>query len=754
MRRVSGGMKPISLAMLAALVCPSAVIAADYHVSINGDDNHPGSQAQPFRTISAAAAKAMPGDTVTVRAGVYRERVDPPRGGTSDETRITYQAAPGERVVITGSEPARQWQHVAGDTWKTVIPNRKFGAFNPYSDLIRGDWFSPNGRVHHTGCVYLNGEPLTEAAKLADVTDPAGKTPLWFATVDGDTGAYLLNVAWFKPSSGPRVPAGEPAFRYGGKPAPCGEGGTCSGFIRTGDWLRFDEVDFGAGSDRIEFRVAAAPDTGGIIEARIGSPSGKLLGTGAVGPTDGWQNWKSLTIPCGPITGRHTVALVFKHPATDGGNTTIHARFPGKDPNHESVEINFRQTVFYPSRNGINHLTVQGFVLENAAANWAPPSAEQPAIIGTNWSKGWIIESNTIRHSPCCGISLGKYGDGYDNTNDAGAADPYTACVRRALERGWNRDTVGSHTVRDNIISHCEQTGIVGSLGCAFSTITGNEIHDIHRRQLFGGAEQAGIKLHGAVDVLIDRNHIHRCNRGIWLDWMAQGARVSRNLLHDNGPSEDIFCEMQHGPLVLSNNILLSPARSLWINSKGLAIVHNLMLGPIACTPYDARKTPFHPPHSTAIAGLADAPGGDHRIYHNVFAGKASGTGFDNATLAVAASGNVYTHGTLPSRFDQMPTLRPGSHPGATIENTPDGWFLTITTDPAWRSTAARQTVTTELLGKATVPDLPYENPDGTPLRMDTDFFGNRRLPSSPFPGPFEQPYPTATRLKVWPPSR
>lgn len=747
-------MRPPTLVASALFLANLVAPAAEFHVSPAGDNSHPGSAASPLRTITAAAAKAMPGDTVTVHEGIYRERVDPPRGGSSDSKRIIYQSAPGERAVITGSEPARAWQRVSGDVWKTVIPNRIFGVFNPYGDMIRGDWFSPNGRIHHTGCVYLNGEWLTEAAKLDDVLKPDGREPLWFGAVEGDTGSYLLNIAWFQPSSGARVAAGEPAYRYGGKPAPCDEGGTCTGFIRTGDWMRFDGVDFGTGSDRIELRAAAAPGTGGVIELRLGSAAGSLLGTCPVEPTGGWQQWRSLTATIKPLTGKQSVALVCKHPAAGSGNTTIHARFPGKDPNRENVEINHRQTAFYPSQNHINYLTVRGFEIENTATNWAPPSAEQPAAIGTNWSKGWIIENNTIHHSRCCGVSLGKYGDGTDNTNDAGAADPYTACVRRALDRGWNKETIGSHLVRGNRIHHCGQTGIVGSLGCAFSTITGNEIRDIHQRPLFGGAEQAGIKLHGAVDVVIERNHVFRANRGIWLDWMAQGARISGNLLHHNAPSEDIFCEMQHGPLLIDNNIMLSPARSLWINSKGLAIVHNLMLGPIACTPHDDRKTPFHPPHATSIAGLADAPGGDHRIYHNVFDGKADGSGFDNAKLPVVASGNVFAQGTKASRFDLKPTLAAAFDPKATLEETPDGWFLTIATDPTWRSTAARQTVTTELLGKATVPDLPYENPDGTPLRVDTDFFGNRRLPSSPFPGPFEQPYPTATRLKVWPPSR
>lgn len=112
----------------------------------------------------------------------------------------------------------------------------------------------------------------------------------------------------------------------------------------------------------------------------------------------------------------------------------------------------------------------------------------------------------------------------YDNTNDNGQADPYTACVYRALANGWHKDRVGSHSVRGNHIHHCGQTGVVGSLGGAFSTVVGNHIHDCNWGQTFGGAEMACIKLHAAVDVVIQDNHLYNCSSfGIWLDWMAQG---------------------------------------------------------------------------------------------------------------------------------------------------------------------------------------------------------------------------------------
>ena len=59
-----------------------------------------------------------------------------------------------------------------------TLPNGFFGSFNPYSDLIHGDWFESKGRQHHTGAVYLNGDWLTEAAKLENVLKPVGLAAL------------------------------------------------------------------------------------------------------------------------------------------------------------------------------------------------------------------------------------------------------------------------------------------------------------------------------------------------------------------------------------------------------------------------------------------------------------------------------------------------------------------------------------------------------------------------------------------------
>jgi alpha-N-arabinofuranosidase len=605
--------------------------AADFHVSVKGNDADSGTLSKPLKTISAAAQLAQPGDMITVHEGTYRERITPPRGGTSDAKRIVYQAAKGEHVTVKGSEIMKGWNRDLHDCWKVVVPNTFFGDYNPFSDPIRGDWFYPKDRKHHTGAVYLDGHWLIEAAKLEEVMMPVGNGVPWVSQMDSE-------------------PAGVPAR------------------------LWYAEVD--------------------------------------------------------------------------EENTTLWAQFGDNNPNEHLVEINVRRAAFYPDKPFVNYITVRGFTLEHAATQWAPPTAEQIGLIGTHWSKGWIIEDNTVRYSVCTGITLGKYGDQWDNTS-ADTAVGYVKTVERALENGWNKETVGGHVVRNNTISNCEQAGLVGSLGAIFSTITGNTIHDIHVRRLFTGAEMAGIKLHAPIDTEISDNHVYRTVRGIWLDWMTQGTRVSRNLLYDNGPAEDLFVEVNHGPFLVDNNIFLSK-KSISDWSEGGAYVHNLFAGNIWLRPELSRDTPYHPAHTTKVAGLVNTKGGDNRFYNNIFAG---GTGlkvYDNATLEMHVGSNVYLHGAASYKGEADSLTLPEFDPDMALVEQADGVYLNLTL-PDGVAKLKNRVVTTELLGKAKIPDLPYTNADGTPVKIDSDYFGTDRNTAKPFPGPFVRSLNGKTRLKVWP---
>lgn len=614
----------------------------EYHVSVEGDDANDGSQAKPFKTIMAAAGMAMPGDMITVHAGVYREQITPPRGGNSDKERIIYRAAKGEKVIIKGSEIIKGWQKLEKDTWVVKIPNNLFGSFNPYKKIIQGDWFTPtpNDRKYLRGAVYLNGDWLMEAAKKEEVFRAADeKNMLWCASVDGDS-------------------------------------------------------------------------------------------------TTIWSQFKT-------------------------------------DPNYELVEINVRETVFYPDKPFINYITVSGFTMEQAATNWAPPTAEQKGLIGTHWSRGWVIENNTVQYSKCVGIALGKYGDEFDNRNTE-SAEGYVGTINRALAFGWNKATVGSHIVRNNTIAYCEQTGIVGSMGCAFSVVEGNVIHDIHVRNLFNGAEMAGIKFHGAVDVQITGNRIYNTTLGIWLDWMAQGVQVKNNLLYDNHQM-DLFLEVDHGPMLVSNNVMLSKT-NLYMNSSGAAFVHNLFKGKVDIINYDSRLTPYMLPHSTFVKALHDNPSGDVRFINNLFVNGADVSQYSKALLPISFDGNVYTKGTV--RIKNIETKKSygemteagkekmkaykeqiALERNAIVDTTFDAAeqlitqndkvYLQISLDRKWLQ-RKRQLLTTGNLGKTIVPGLLFENVDGSPVKISADYFGKQRDTANPSPGPFEIKSSGSQKIKLW----
>lgn len=625
------------LASAAALALAALAGATEHHVAVTGSDANPGTREAPFRTIQHAAEVARPGDTVTVHAGLYRERVNPPRGGRSETERIVYQAAAGETVEIRGSEVVKGWTRVRDDLWKAAIPASVFGAFNPFADEIRGDWFDPKGRKHHTAAVYLDGDWLVEAARLPDVVDgapsPVPGASLWFAEV-------------------------------------------------------------------------------------------------------------------GPSA------------------TVVWARFPGADPNARLVEVNVRRTVFYPDAPGRDYITVRGFTMRHAATPWAPPTAEQVGLVGTHWSRGWVIEKNTISHATCACVSLGKHGDAFDNTS-ADTAEGYVETIRRAHAHAipWTREAIGHHVVRDNTISHCEQAGIVGSLGPAFSVITGNTIHDVHVRALFSGAEMAGIKLHGAIDVEIAGNHVYRTVRGLWMDWMAQGTRITRNLLHDNA-AEDLFVEVDHGPFLVDDNLLLSKTSLLDV-SEGGAYVHNLFAGRIVTVEEPFRLTPWHPAHSTSVAGLVATRGGDDRFLDNVFVGRgdvpmdgpreddrnrrAAAYGlaaYDLRPLPLRTGGNVYLAGARPYGRETNAVVRPDLDPRVALVEEKGAFFLRMTAGAELKQ-AATARVTTALLGRAFVSQVPYENADGSPLVVDRDFFGKPRDAVRPTPGPFEAPGEGALELRL-----
>ncbi len=303
--------------------------------------------------------------------------------------------------------------------------------------------------------------------------------------------------------------------------------------------------------------------------------------------------------------------------------TKIWANFGGADPTKENVEISVRPFCFWPEKEGRNYITVKGFVLCQAATQWAPPTALQEGLIGPHWSRGWIIEDNEIRETKCVGVSLGKErGTGQNEWSlrrGKGGTQREQEVIFRALRGNWNKENIGGHIVQNNVIHDCEQAGVVGHLGGAFCRITGNRIYNIHHKRIFHGAEVGGIKLHAALDTEISGNLIYGCYRAVWLDWQAQGTRLCRNVFFDN-LSEDLFVEVCHGPYLADHNLFLS--RMNFRNmAEGGAFVHNLFAGRFLQAAELTRWTPYHFPHETAVAGYSNIVGGDDRFFNNLFLG-------------------------------------------------------------------------------------------------------------------------------------
>lgn len=659
-----------------------------YYVDINASQEGDGSREYPFQRLQEAARCAGPGDEVIVAPGIYREAVNPVNGGKED-ARITYRSEVEKAAVITGAEPVKNWEHYDGNVWTARISNGIFGDDNPYTTLVYGDWFVAF-MIAHTGDVYLNEKSMYEVTTLEKVLDPERSRTSW----DSEFSVYT----WYTEQD--------------------------------------EEKD----------------------------------------------------------------------------ETVLYANFQGKNPNEENVEISVRRNCFYPEKEGVGYITLTGFTVRQAATQWAPPTAYQEGMIGPHWSKGWIIEDCEVYEAKCSGISLGKYlqpenDNKWSKWKYKDGTQTERDCICQAQLEGWSKERIGSHIIRRCDIHDCGQTGIVGHLGGVFSVIEDNRIHHINNKQNLCGAEIGGIKMHAAIDVIIRRNHIYNCTRGLWLDWQAQGTRVTRNLffnnclpkdenlIEGNEMGEDIFVEVSHGPTLIDHNVLLSDC-ALKLATQGAAVIHNLIAGSFTAvgrgvnngtiTKAAPRYTPYHVPHRTEIAGFMTILHGDMRFYNNIFIQKEIRPALQKMTEAMAdsewtdgnliagtvpyegypsseeydkqfegycgmgaaasdryynplpvwAEGNVYFNGAKPMSKENA--IVDDEHQiTVSLEEKEESFFLK-TNLYKYLSEMENRVITTDILGMAFEPEQKFENPDGTPIVMNKDYF-EKEWGENPGVGPFSE---------------
>lgn len=148
-----------------------------YYVNQSAVSNGDGSKDKPFKRISDAAYIAMPGDEVIVAPGIYREDVSPRNSGV-ERGRIIYRSQKRREAVITGADVFNTWEPYEGDVWKLTVPNTYFGKYNPYTTLVSGDWYIKKLPMH-TGEVFLNGKSLYEMECLEKVLEPEFYNASW-----------------------------------------------------------------------------------------------------------------------------------------------------------------------------------------------------------------------------------------------------------------------------------------------------------------------------------------------------------------------------------------------------------------------------------------------------------------------------------------------------------------------------------------------------------------------------------------------
>lgn len=128
----------IGLAGCAPRTAQSPTATADFYVAQNGQDANPGTSDAPFATLARARdavraeiAGGLNKDLlVSIRGGVYPVTealtFGPEDSGTTEHS-ITYAAAPGEEVVLSGGRSISGWQKGSGEIWTTQIPDVQAG---------------------------------------------------------------------------------------------------------------------------------------------------------------------------------------------------------------------------------------------------------------------------------------------------------------------------------------------------------------------------------------------------------------------------------------------------------------------------------------------------------------------------------------------------------------------------------------------------------------------------------------------------
>jgi len=141
-----------------------------------GSDANKGYINSPFKTIMTAANLAQPGDSILVQPGIYRERITPPRGGSSTSLPIVYKSVIPQGAILRGSAPWVPRQQFADNIYYDSLdptlftdtsaidganPFRVPVSVTPYGrnggpESVFGDKTADRNMIYNLGQVFVN----------------------------------------------------------------------------------------------------------------------------------------------------------------------------------------------------------------------------------------------------------------------------------------------------------------------------------------------------------------------------------------------------------------------------------------------------------------------------------------------------------------------------------------------------------------------------------------------------------------------
>ena len=227
----------------------------------------------------------------------------------------------------------------AGEWIKLADVNFGGGVGSVTMRLAVDDWFGgkqievrtggPTGTLHGTLTTRATGDWWRFAEQTANVTGLSGTQDLYLVFKGGSD---IANVDWVKfgervataPPPPSSTPAPGPSAKYNARSTLQAErydaahdirkGNVSIGWTRNGSWLKFDDVDFGAGVSTFKARVAVGNESAGRkIEVRVGSPTGVVAGTLVTRGTGGWawQNYQTQSVAVSNLNGVQDLYIVF-----------------------------------------------------------------------------------------------------------------------------------------------------------------------------------------------------------------------------------------------------------------------------------------------------------------------------------------------------------------------------------------------------------------------------------------------------------